>query len=258
MNGLIILLGESFRLGTQGTRNIGNPESYTGQINACDSHIKFIEDITQKFNMNNMSVFISSYDTQYSKLLIDKYKKYLIWYNLNTKLIGLANLFNNSINMITNITKYDFILHIRIDLFLKPYFTDIFNPKSNMILFSSICWKRDSTTNGHPRVNPMTIFIPKKYYNYINHLAINYGHDLCYILIKTTDLTYKDLDTMINTYHDSDSFKDFNPLYYIVNRPENTICDTSSDFKFNKYHFRKCNSNLVFFSNLKMGLNFKN
>lgn len=235
MNGLIILIGASFRLGTQGTNNIGDPQSYAGQIKACDSHIKFIEDIIQKFNMNKISVFVSSYDSQYSKLLINKYKKYLIGYNINTKLIGFNNLFNNLINLIPNITNYDFILHIRIDLFLKPYFTDIFNPKSNMILFSNICWEKYSITNGHPRVNPMFIFIPKKYYNYINCIAINYGHDLWYILIKTTVLTYDDLDTMINTYHDSDSFKDFNPLYYIVNRPENTICHTSPDIKFNKY-----------------------
>ena len=238
MNGLIIILGESFRLGTQGSRNIGDPQSYIGQLNACDSHIKFIEDIIEKFNMNNISVFFSSYHTQYSNLLIDKYKKYLIGYNLNTELIGLHNLFNNSINQITNITNYDFILHIRIDLFLKPYFTDIFNPNSNMILFSTICWKKLCITNGHPRVNPMTIFIPKKYYNYINHIAINYGHDLWFILIKTTDLTYDDLDTMINTYHDSYSFKDFNPLYFIVNRPENKRCDTPSHVKFNKYVLR--------------------
>jgi len=227
MNGLIILLGGSFRLGNQGTINNGDPRSFTGQIQACDSHIKFIEDIIEKFNMNKISVFISSYHTQYSK--------FLIGYNLNTKLIGFNHLFNSSINLITNITNYDFILNIRIDLFLKPYFTDIFNPNSNMILFTSICWKKWCITNGHPRVNPMTIFIPKKYYNYINHIAVNYGHDLWYILIKTTDLTYDDLDTMINTYHDSDSFKDFNPLYFIVNRPENKICYTFSNVKFNKY-----------------------
>jgi hypothetical protein len=28
---------------------------------------------------------------------------------------------------------------------------------------------------------------------------------------------------MINTYHDSDSEKDFNPLYYIVNRAQSTV-----------------------------------
>ena len=47
---------------------------------------------------------------------------------------------------------------------------------------------------------------------------------------------YNDLDTMINTYHDSDSAKDYNPLYYIVNRPENKIHHSEGVF-FNKYAF---------------------
>ena len=39
---------------------------------------------------------------------------------------------------------------------------------------------------------------------------------------------------MINTFHDSDSFKDYNPLYYIVNRSESTIQHTTDIFdKFN-------------------------
>jgi len=35
MNGLIILLGESFRLGGQGNRNRGTIESYHAQMQAC-------------------------------------------------------------------------------------------------------------------------------------------------------------------------------------------------------------------------------
>ena len=61
-------------------------------------------------------------------------------------------------------------------------------------------------------------------------------HDTWCDLINTTDLTYNDLDTMINTYHDSDSFKDYNPLYYIVNRPESKIWHSKGHI-FNKYNF---------------------
>ena len=53
--------------------------------------------------------------------------------------------------------------------------------------------------------------------------------------MKNTDLTYDDLDTMINTYHDSDSSKDYNPLYYIVNRPENIIWHREGHI-FNKHN----------------------
>ena len=53
--------------------------------------------------------------------------------------------------------------------------------------------------------------------------------------MKNTDLTYEDLGTIINTYHDSDSSKDYNPLYYIVNRPENIIWHSEGDI-FNKHN----------------------
>ena len=57
MNSLLILFGESFRLGGQGNRNRGSEESYRQQINASLSHIKFIESL-QKNNIN-MTVSIN-------------------------------------------------------------------------------------------------------------------------------------------------------------------------------------------------------
>jgi hypothetical protein len=60
------------------------------------------------------------------------------------------------------------------------------------------------------------------------------AHSLWVYLLKNTDLTIDCLDTMLTTYHDSDSYKDFNPLYYIANRNECTI-EHSKGLYFNKY-----------------------
>jgi hypothetical protein len=234
MNGLIIFLGESFRVGQQNTRNRGSKESYSEQIKASNSHITFIEHIIQKFQLNSISLFLSSYNTQYDNDLLTIYNKYLLGYKLYDNVIGLNNLFHNSINSIENIEKYDFILYIRIDLYLKQDFLNCFNPTINMILFPTICWKHASRTGNHPRVNDMILFIPKKYYKYIEKISMS--HDIWYELIHTTNLTYDDLDVMINTYHDSDSFKDYNPLYYIVNRCENKNWH-SEGYIFNKHNF---------------------
>jgi hypothetical protein len=234
MNGLILFLGESFRLGNQGNRNRGSVESYDEQIKACKSHIEFIEHIITKFKMNSVSVFISSYTTQFDNQLFAIYEKYLISNQLYQDVIGINNLFHNTINKIENIDNYDFVLFIRIDLFLKQHFINVFNPNINMILYPTICWKHDSKVKNHPRVNDVIIFIPKKYYKNIQNISI--GHDTWYDLMNTTDLTYNDMDTMIHTYHDSDSFKDFNPLYYIVNRKETKIFHSIGHI-FNKYNF---------------------
>lgn len=233
MNGLIIFLGESFRYGNQGTRNRGSKESYSEQIKACNSHIDFIEHTIKTFQLNSMSVFLASYNTQYDNDLLTIYNKYLVGYKLYDNVIGFNHLFHNSIKSIENINIYDFILYIRIDLYLKEDFFICFNPRINTILFPNIGRKRWIIVNKYPRVNDMMLFIPKKYYKYIKHFSCN--HYTWRDLMKNTDLTYDDLDTMINTYHDSDSYKDYNPLYYIVNRPENIVWHSKGNI-FNKHN----------------------
>lgn len=231
MNSLLILFGESFRLGGQGNRNRGSDESYEAQINASLSHIRFIE-FLKKRNIN-MTVSINSYTTKFDSSMNEIYKSVLVDSKYYENLIGSAKLIHNCVDRITDINDYDFILCMRIDLFLKDKFFEIFNPYSNTIMFPSVCFKPYHKSGRHPRVNDMMMFLPKKYFNLIK--KFNLGHDSWNHLIDLHNLTYEDLDMMLNTYHDSDSAKDFNPIYYIVNR--NVINTHKTKEIFNKYNF---------------------
>lgn len=223
MKGLIILLGESFRLGGQWSRNRGDIQSYDEQINACKSHIRFIEHISNKYKLDSLSVYILTYTTQFDSKLLDVYNKYLIGQTIYNEPIGLNNLYHNSISKINTVEQYDFILYLRIDIFLYDEFNLIFNPMWSTIHYPCVCWFRESKCRNYPRVNNMMLFIPKKYYYILNtSIDISY-HDGWANLIEKGNLTYNDLDVMINTYHDSDTAKDYNPLYYIVNRPKANI-----------------------------------
>ena len=222
MNCLIVFLGGSFRLGWQGTNSIGTDESYEEQIKACKSHIEFIKDLTERKNCKP-SVYISTYKTKFNDSLLNIYSDYLVGSDFYDKFIGFDGLLQNTVKKIKNMNKYEFVAFIRIDLFLKAEFLEIFNPgypSWDKILFPSICWYRDSIVNGYPRVNDMMLYLPHGYFKYIKNIIYDHhgGHDLWANLIKSTDLTNSDLGVMINTYHDSDSAKDYNPLYYIVNR----------------------------------------
>jgi hypothetical protein len=233
---LFLFIGESFRTGCQGSRVIGNPKSINGQINASSSHIRFIEHIKQKFNINSIKVYLNTYKTKYFNEILKIYEPYLLEYTSHDNVIGLNNLFHDSINKINkkqNIEEYDFIFYIRIDLFLKYYFYDLFIPDSDKILFPSICWINCHMTHDrHPRPSDMMIYIPKKMFKNIKYIDV--GHMIWQILINN-GLTYNDMDTMISTYHDSDSNKDFNPMYKIVNRPECMIFH-SEGYIFDKYN----------------------
>jgi hypothetical protein len=234
--GLILLLGESFRLGGQSSRNIGSDESFEGQMKASKSHILFIENLKQKGC--DMDIYLSSYNTKFNNELLDIYEKYSIGYDLYNERIGVNKLLHNSISKIKDIYEYDYIFYMRIDLFLKEEFLNIFNPKWEMIMFPSICFMPHHKHGIHPRVSDTMLFIPKKYYNYIQYVIFTTdGHELWMKLIDNAKLTYSDMDTMLNTYHESDSAKDFNPIYYIVNRPECTKFHTPGVI-FDKFNFK--------------------
>jgi hypothetical protein len=221
MKGLFLFIGESFRLGSQNTRIRGIKESYNEQIKACESHIRFIENLEQKYNLEKSDVIISSYTTNYDNELKAIYEKYLINCIFKKELIGLTKTFHNILLNIKNLHDYDFVFYIRIDLFLKDHLVKVMDPKKDKILFPSICWGKDCMIKKYPRINDMMMFIPKKYYLYI--FKINIYHDCWYKLINETNIKNEDLDVIINTLHDSDSEKDNNPIYYIVNRPESKI-----------------------------------
>jgi hypothetical protein len=219
-NGILILLGECFRSGRQGTRIRGQPDSYNEQIKACHSHVALIQHIIQKYALDFVHVYIATYHTQYNDHLLEVYRPHLLGYDFYENVIGIDKLLHQSMEKI-KVETYDFFLWMRIDIYLKYHFFQVWNPTIEKILYPSICWKLDCKTENDPRVNNLMLFIHKKYVSYIKHITI--VHELWNILIKETDLTYDDMDVMIHTYHDSDSEKDYNPLYYIVNRNETKI-----------------------------------
>ena len=233
MKSLLILFGESFRFGSQGNRNRGSVNSYNAQIEAAQTHMKFIQNL--KKNNCNMVVSINSYTTQYNNILSNAYKGVLVDSRFYQGLLGQNTLIQKCIDRIPNINEFDFILYMRIDIFLKDKFMEVFNPNSDKILFPSICFEPQHKFGEHPRVNDMMMFIPKKYFNFIKN--INLDHETWYNLITKYNFNYDDLDMMLNTYHDSDSAKDFNPIYYIVNRTQNNIHVTKNKV-FDKYNFK--------------------
>lgn len=226
--GIFVLFGESFRSGEQGTRIRGLQTSYQAQINACNSHIEFMN----HFNDIDWKVIILSYTTPYTNQINSIYKPIYSYYYDHP--IGYHNLFEVSKKIIiSSKIAYDFVFFSRIDLEFKPLFKTIFDPSWDTIRYPFICWKKDSITRqGCPRVSDTMLFIPKKY----NITFITLNHDSWYELCMN-HFGYSCIDVMINTYHDSDTSKDYNPLYTIVNRKQTDTWHSSNDIFDKKQHF---------------------
>ncbi len=224
MKGLFIIIGESFRLGGQGSRSRGVPESYNEQILACKSHIEFLNDIK---NEVDIELSVLTYETQYQNDLIECYSDFKTNFYFYKDTIGFNNIFNEGLSKVESKNNYDFIFIFRIDLLFKYNF---FNKiKKDKINYSSVCWMnsptlyinhRNKTLQGKHRVVDVMVYTPKKYIKNLLDGEIKLDHNACDLM---SDDLCNNVDFILDTYHDSDSQKDKNPIYKIVNRPESAI-----------------------------------
>ena len=224
MKGLLFLYGETFRKGGQFTRNIGSDESYTEQKKACESHMRLIKHLNTHHSCE-CDVIISTYHTQYVS-------EFNSWYPSNMRFFyhpsNKVHINHHECLKNTCLDMYDFVFQFRPDLYFKSNFIhNIFNPKFDKIFFFSVCsasknWHK--TCRGNPRINDVMVFIPKQfnmfYFFRPTHNTIDELPKYIYP---------KNVDFMVYEYYDSDSQKDLNPAYKIVNRPESSVTLTPSE-----------------------------
>lgn len=238
----VILIGEAFRYGGQGNRTRDLSQSYDGQIKACNTHKNFFIYLEDKFKIN-INLYINVYETKYKNDILNIYSNFVKYFNFPTHLKSLTGLVKEIYPHINDKTLPIFIC--RIDLFLKPYFFEIFNPNLNKITFPSICFVPHHKIHNLPRINDMMMFIPSNYFFIFENF--NFTHDSCYELIKSfpNKLNSDSFSFLLNTYHDSDSFKDYNPLYQIVNRNKNKKWHTKG-YIYDKISFEPIKSDEYF------------
>ena len=115
------------------------------------------------------------------------------------------------------------------DVCLKPTFFEIFNPEWKQIKFAS---QNNTEWNGgdhgggcgfysnfDPIVNPAIIFIPINYFIIMKN-GITIEHNSWKEYHEKYNFNKDNMGFMLDTYHDADPYKDFNPIYYFVSRSE--------------------------------------
>ena len=222
--GLIIFIGECFRFGSQNSRVTDTIESYEKQKNATQTHINLINLIHEKYDVL-VDVVINSYETKYKNDIFE-------WYNcdnrlkkciFNEKKIGIEGLLK-IVSTIDNVDNYLFLFICRIDLFLKKYFFEIFNPFDKKIFFPSVCMIGYHICNckKHPRINDTMLFVPNIYIKIIKKY-IHLDHQSWCQYNKLYNFNNENLNVYLDTFHDSDSEKDYNPLYFMTSRNESNV-----------------------------------
>jgi hypothetical protein len=245
--GQIFIIGEGFRtpidpqspnfVGVSdrlvSNRGEGLPESIPGQEEACKSHVNFLDHFKNEIDFN---VDIITYPTPVNHLIKEWYKDYSVDYTELESLIGWDNLFKLSVQNLKSkeyLNELDFVFVFRIDLFFKPEMLKAFRYKSNCVLYPSILWKilpppsdgsrwlfPNDPVGGRLKVSDLFVFIPKARFSELFDGQIKLNH---IALFDMSEELYNNTSYFLNTYHDSDSEKDWNPIYRIVNKPESSI-----------------------------------
>ncbi len=237
---LMPLIGESFRIGGQGSRTRGGVYSISLQKLATYSHLRFIKYMKEKNNIDVDIVFITYKESEEELNALEKwYGKYLvnkIYFNYKfsseVDLFQHAGYFLKSINIFDH---YDYIFLMRFDFYIKEYFQNILfklNPEKVIYTHRDLNEFRDE--NDWKYVGHYCMVVPKKFFNYITDGALwtSKHETFKYLELHEGNNSY---EILVNVPHWSSSCLGYNPFFTMVGREDYNKYDYESE-KYKEMH----------------------
>lgn len=214
---LMILAGEAFRHGQHG-RDRDTADSVPHQMRACRSHLRFIEMVKERHGLE-VDLAVSSYRTRHQQELMAMYGNRVVASCFKSNLVGLEALVREAVAEV-DLQPYKALFVSRIDLEYKDYFMGVFDPAWDRVMFPSVCWSFQGYMSGSPgwipRVSDVMEFVPKRFFSHVKkHFFLSHSAWNDY---KNSGLGNEGMGLMLDTYHDSDSAKDYNPIFRMTNR----------------------------------------
>jgi hypothetical protein len=197
-------------------------DSTNRQKLASYSHLRLINYMKSKLNTDtDMAIYSYTLNPIHDAMLLEWYNPYVVQHNFKGSLSLDEDSFvietnNKVINM--DLSPYDFIIFIRIDMYIKKYFLLKFTKIDNSIRYGHRDYIRKDTHGG---VCHNLIYIPKKDFNLLGrdiYTNIRCPHIFAsHLLNNISDIS---IDWYIDTYHSLSTDDNWNPLYSQVGRSE--------------------------------------
>jgi hypothetical protein len=221
---LVCYYGGSFREGNIGSTKQDSAYGYEAQKNTSISHAKLKDVLNDKGYQTD--ILISTRNTKYSNYLDSWYKPYdMIINKISEKMHGRDYMIQSTVDNINKLNKYDydFILFVRIDLFLKPEFFKVLDTETDKISFLANNYDTNTCLTKYkndPVIVDLFVLIPKKYF-YILDKNFKLFHNSWTYYKQKYKLTDKDMKFISDEIFDSNSYKERNPYYLMSSRKEN-------------------------------------
>ena len=241
---LFFAAGAAFRSKPRpGDASIGSPLAAPHQHLAVASQLAFLADLEARHGMRceiSVSTFTGSAELDEelrgaygaTGLQLRRFEALERQPSLNEMFLSAfspALVSDDGADATSDAVAYDFAIYMRVDVMLRPFFTEVFDPRWDTTRFAFIEWFAppggwDRTAVGsyvwnttHPRIADMLMFVPRRNFETVPMGGI--AHEAWSNLLKK-GVPRSAGDVMLRTYHDADSAKDWNPLYELANRPE--------------------------------------
>lgn len=234
MRGLILLRGMSFRDGTRGTTLYGTDYSIESQKEATLSHAKLYHHLKLNYNLDlkiHLDTASTKYDDLLKHLLIDCNASFNFTEQKDASQLQNLNRIIKSIS--GSLWSFNFVLICRNDIYLKDSFINLINPNDDVFKYPFVLWYKNRKIKFNiPKISDTVFFFPRRYFRLLDAFTIDQGdfHDII-LQMKYLESNLEHLP-YINTYHDADSYYDFNPLYRMVSRDETNIMVTDPNLKY--------------------------
>jgi hypothetical protein len=217
----VLVFGGSFRIGGQGSLDVGSAEAFHSQRQATATHLDLMRRACQECNCA-CDVYVATLSTRYDADLLSWYAPHVrgsVFVPIESSHDGY--LFRKARELVAENEEYEFLLFLRADLVIKPFMLETFK-RPTCITFPSVCFVLNGyhMSRGHPRVSNMFVIVPRHLYGVLQHMDLS--HDAWSDLVIRGLATHDDFDVWLSTFHDSDSFKDWNPLYKLCGRAESS------------------------------------
>lgn len=205
------------------TRTRGTQNYIERQRIASSSHVNLIK----KLKNNEIDVFINTYKLNPAddNELLNVYIQNNINVIKNTfherifenEELFLNNMYDNTVELMTK-KNYDYVIYLRIDLYLKVFFIENIVLDPNQIQFSHIDNNVDKNSKHHFYVCHSIIIFPKRFCDlFYNKVIYNTTHGI-YNNIIDSGMDKNLIHFMVKTLHICSTDLGWNPLYIQVGR----------------------------------------
>lgn len=246
--GLFCIWGGSFRDSVQYTGGLSENSIFQAQLTASQSQLNFLKSLSSEIDV---SLIIITYKTNFSHFLEYWFKDFDPLIILIEKPIGLFKL-AKKVPQLASRYDSDFYFFLRIDIVLKSKFLDVIYFPQDRIMCPFVCYigghqhivsppshipeyAKNISIGEKTRSRPcdMFMYVHSKFKNQLMSSQIWMYHDFT---LSIDYNVYRQVDYYLDTFHDSNSWGDRNPLYYTCNRPETFIWKSEFYYHYGDSH----------------------